>query len=64
MENLYILCKDEKVIHVYSNDHSFMHVDVNIMGYVHKWVDQFAIDPNSLFTQNNDQKLEIITSLH
>jgi hypothetical protein len=35
-----------------------------IIGIVHKWVDQFALEPMSLFIQNFGQILEIITSLH
>jgi hypothetical protein len=33
-------------------------------GIVHEWVDQFASQPKSLFTQNFGQILEITTSLH
>jgi hypothetical protein len=33
-------------------------------GLMHGWVDQFAIEPMSLFIQNNGQILEIITILH
>jgi hypothetical protein len=33
-------------------------------GTMHKWVDQFAIEPKFLFTQNNGQILEITISLH
>jgi hypothetical protein len=31
---------------------------------MHKWVDQFAIEPKSPFTQNHGQHLEITTGLH
>jgi hypothetical protein len=34
------------------------------LGIVHKWVDQFATKPKSLFIQNNGQNLEITISLH
>jgi hypothetical protein len=37
---------------------------LNIKGTVHKWVDQFAIEPKSLFTQNHGQNLEITTNLN
>jgi len=33
-------------------------------GSMHGWVDQFAIEPKSLFTEKNGQNLEITTSLH
>jgi len=33
-------------------------------GTMHKWVDQFAIEPKFLFTQNLGQFLKITTSLH
>jgi hypothetical protein len=31
---------------------------------MHKWVDQFAIEPKSLFTQNHGQNLEITIIIH